>query len=121
DQWVNAGGFLAVHATRDCDAASVQADIPGGLPTRVVDHPGVGTVQQPGHPVLTGVPASPTGSSLAHDGYTSTGNPSDVTLITSNNTGNTILFERTYGNGTIIYSGLTYECYSHSCGSCGVG
>ena len=121
DTWVDSGGFLGVHATRNCNGATVQPDIPGGTPSQLAVGVGQGNVLVPGHPILAGLGAIATGSSLAHDEYPNTGNASDTKLITSTTSGNAVLFERIIGHGTIIYGGLTYACYALTCGSCGAG
>jgi len=119
EDWVRKGGFLAVHATTQCGAwPGINPDIPGGKPTFIGDYPGAGNKLVPDHPVLAGLPPSPTGNALAHDSYPSTGNPNDTILLTANTTNNAILFERKIGNGVIIYGGLTYSCYVGGCGGC---
>ncbi len=121
DAWVFGGGFLAVHATRNCSAATIQADIPGGTPSQSPTTNTNGDNLEQLHPIMAGIGAVPTGNSLAHDNYPNTGNPTDLPLIWGQNTNSAVLFERLWGNGVIIYGGLTYECYQLTCGSCGAG
>jgi len=123
DTYVAAGGMLNVHATNNCDNATLTPDIPGGTPIdsgNDTSPSGSLNAAELGNPILLDLPNPSTGSSLAHDAYPSTGNPLDRILMTGT-TGDPILFQRDWGAGLIIYGGLTYECYQHTCGSCGAG
>lgn len=118
ENWVRSGGFLAVHATVHCSWPGVYPDVPGGKPTLVEEYPSFGVNLVPDHPITVDLPPNPQGSALAHDSYSNTGNPNDTVLLSSQDTGNPILFERKIGNGVIIYGGLTYSCYVGGCGGC---
>lgn len=118
DAWVADGGFLAVHATRNCGGgSSIQPLVPGGDPVRVADYANQGDNLVPNHPILLGIPAVATGTSLSHDEYPDTGNPSDIVLLSSTTSGNPLLFVRWHGDGAIVYGGLTYSFGQRTCGS----
>ncbi len=109
EPWINNGGFVSIKACHvSCGLATgnVLPLPPGIAPVSQTDFVATGLTIDPGHALMVGVPANPTGGSLAHNSFISTGEPTDSVLI-ENMTGDPVYFERVYGQGLVVMGGLT--------------
>ncbi len=112
DSFVRDGGFLAIHGcNRSCGLATgnVFPNPPGGIPNDMSDFANSGNVQNLQHPLMAGLGAVATGTSLSHTSFSNTGNMSDDVLITGVPSNNAIYFVRSWGAGHIAVGGLTSE------------
>lgn len=114
--WVADGGYLAVHAAFDCGGHDTPPMPPGPSPVVLHQLAGSATIVDPFHPLMTRVSQPATGTSLAHAVMSSTGDPNDVVLM-STEEGHVVYFARKIDRGVVSYSALTYGCYS-ACGYC---
>ena len=112
DVWVQAGGFLAIHACHESCGGfgnAVMPRPPGGVPTSTLELYNNGNTVLPGHPLMFLVPPAPFGNYFGHDSFPNTGEVTDVVLNRSAISGNPSYFVRPRGFGEVAMGGVTYS------------
>jgi Zn-dependent metalloprotease/Leucine-rich repeat (LRR) protein len=108
ENYLQTGGVIEFHCATWTSYRLPNLSFPGGLQTLTSEAiSGTNYIIDKSHPIVNGISETVTGNSASHEAFENI--PGNADIITENESGYPTTVEYTYGQGTMIVTGMTWE------------